>query len=283
MASRVLNPNNYLKIGPQKAYVAMGEFNTSIQETVPDIFSCDLEGDKLILKEGYSEYKFPSGKTFHEVLEDEDFKIIKKMGEGFSNTTELVEIEGKQYLLRRPTYVIEKSNKAEQISETIRGGYFRECVHFTILSPSEYVMKIYAAESSLYKTAMLIEYVKGMTLTKWLESHPSKDEKKRVKDMLMKGLKYIHSKFIAHYDIKPDNIYVPSDTSKPPFFIDFGSSGRSFEGDMFWSNMRANNKRSLFRLNLDFTRNNQNKLNGGNRLHRKSKMTRKSKMMRQKK
>jgi serine/threonine protein kinase len=43
---------------------------------------------------------------------------------------------------------------------------------------------------------------------------------------LYKGLEHLHSKYIAHYDIKPDNIFVPSDKSRSPFFIDFGSSGR---------------------------------------------------------
>jgi serine/threonine protein kinase len=251
MAARILSPNNYLKIGPQKAYVALGETNYSIQEEVPKVFSCDFNGYNLVLKEGYSTYTFPSGKTFHDVLETSDYTLIKKMGSGASNTTELIEIEGQRYLLRRPTYLIDRNKRNNSyLLESSCGGYFRECVHLAILSPSPYIMNLYAAECSPTQIAMLLEYVEGTTLTKWLENKPSKEEKERVRNELIKGLEYIHSRFVAHYDIKSDNVFVPSDTMRPPFFIDFGSSGRSHKNNNMWPGMKDFNWSLLSAINF---------------------------------
>lgn len=273
-SARILNPNDYLKIGPQKAYMALGETNYSIQEEVPKIFSCDLEKDQLVIKEGYSTYTFPSGKTFHDVLETGDFKVIKKMGSGASNTTELVEIDGQKYLLRRPTHLTNITKKKNvYLIEASCGGYFRECVHLAILSPSPYIMTLYAAECSPSQAAMLLEYVEGTTLTKWLQSSPPKAQKERVRDELVKGLEHIHSKFIAHYDIKPDNIFVPTDVSRPPFFIDFGSSGRSHKNNTMWSGMKEFNLGFLSAINFKGGRKRISR-----KIKRSSKKTRKNKL-----
>jgi serine/threonine protein kinase len=221
MASKVIKPEEYLTMGPPAAYSVLGYIPETMYEDVPDIFSCDLEGEHLVLKTETSTYTFPSGKTFHDVLIDRrSYKVIRKMGAGLSNTTELIEIEGTRYLLRQP------SRMSDDTSKFIREGYFRECMHISILSPSPYVMKLFAAEGSPDTCAMLLEYVEGTTLTKFLDTNPSLEERGRIRTELYKGLEHLHSKYIAHYDIKPDNIFVPSDKSRPPFFIDFGSSGR---------------------------------------------------------
>jgi len=220
MASKVIKPEEYLEMGPPAAYSVLGYIPETIYKGVPDIFSCDLEEKHLVLKTGFSTYTFPSGKTFHKVLIDRSYKVIEEMGKGLSNTTELIEIEGTRYLLRQP------SRMSDDTSKFIREGYFRECIHLSILSPSPYVMKLLAAECSPDTCAMLLEYVEGTTLTKFLDTNPSLEERGRIKTELDKGLEHLHSKYIAHFDIKPDNIFVPSDKLRPPFFIDFGSSGR---------------------------------------------------------
>ena len=78
----------------------------------------------------------------------------------------------------------------------------------------------------------------------------TKVEKERVKVELMKGLDYIHSKFVAHYDIKPYNIFVPKDLSISPFFIDFGSSGRSHKNNTTWPGMKSFNWELFSQINF---------------------------------
>lgn len=253
----ILNPENYRGIGPIEAYSSLSG-NFIPQKPVPEIFSCDLEGDKLIIKTGHSEFKFSNGKTFHNVLKDNDFKIVKHLGEGGSNKAELIEIAGKLYILRSSKGNDKVNNFLQR---SICAGYFRECVHYTILSPSPYIMKVFAVECSSTHAAMLIEYVEGSTLTKWLNNNPSIDERKRIIRELNEGIKYIHSKLISHYDIKSDNIFVPLDTLRPPFFIDFGSSGRRETNNNSWKYHASSNMISL--SSLVNTIMPHNKLRGG--------------------
>uniref|UniRef100_A0A6C0DUM1 Protein kinase domain-containing protein n=1 Tax=viral metagenome TaxID=1070528 RepID=A0A6C0DUM1_9ZZZZ len=264
MASNVIKPEEYLTMGIPAAYTVLGLLSVPTYKEVPDIFSCNLEGDHLVLKTGFSSYKFPSGNTFHDVLSDRSYEVIKKMGAGLSNKTELIEIEGTKYLLRQPIHM------SGGTSKFIREGYFRECIHLSILSPSPYVMKLFAAEGSPDRCAMLLEYVEGTTLTNFLETKPSVEEKERIKAELVKGLQHLHSKYIAHYDIKPDNIFVPSNKSRPPFFIDFGSSGR------------YKNENNLKIYKNDNT-NKLNKIFGSGRKNKYSKRVKRTKFRRTKK
>ena len=220
-----MKPEEYLKIGPRESYSAFG-VPIKIQEQVPEIFSCDLVDSKLEIKKSVSSYTFPNGQTFHDILDSNNFKIIKTIGSGASNITQLVEIEGDKYVLRRPSRILRSNRINTHIHKSLCAEYFRECIHLAILSPSPYIMELLAAECSPSHIAMLLEYVDGMTLKEWLETNPSLEEKERVKDNLTSGLNYLHSKFIVHYDIKSENIFVPNDKQTPPFFIDFGSSGR---------------------------------------------------------
>ena len=264
MASKVIKPEEYLTMGPPAAYSVLGYIPETIHKGVPDIFSCDLEGEHLVLKTGFSTYIFPSGETFHKVLIDRSYEVIKKMGEGLSNTTELIEIEGIRYLLRQP------SRMSDDTSKFIREGYFRECIHLSILSPSPYVMKLLAAECSPDTCAMLLEYVEGTTLTKFLATNPSLEERERIKTELDKGLQHLHSKYIAHFDIKPHNIFVPSDKSRPPFFIDFGSSGRY-------------NTKNNFKMFKNDNINKLQKIIGSGRKNKYSKRVKRTKLRRTKK
>lgn len=237
----VMKPEEYLKIGPRQSYSAFG-VPMEIQEKVPEIFSCDLVDNNLEIKKDVSTYRFRSGLTFHDILDSTLFEIIDTIGSGASNTTQLVEIEGQLYLLRRPSRIVRSNRININIHKSLCAEYYRECVHLAILSPSPYIMKLLAAECSPSHIAMLLEYVDGMTLKEWLKIKPSLEEKERVKESLTDGLNYLHSKNIVHYDIKPENIFVPNDIKKSPFFIDFGSSGRYSNKNKALYNIKKNKK-----------------------------------------
>ena len=89
------------------------------------------------------------------------------------------------------------------------------------LQDSPYVMKMYAAALKNGVGYMLLEDVPGKTMYEWLKDDASSDKRNRIYSDLIKGLYDIHSKGYLHLDIKPENIWIPTDKTRPVFFIDF--------------------------------------------------------------
>jgi serine/threonine protein kinase len=76
---------------------------------------------------------------------------------------------------------------------------------------------------------LFMSYTKGKTLDNWLKTHPSEEDKLNRHNELKAALDKIHNFGIIHADIKPGNIWIPSDPAIPAYFIDFGSSIRKGE------------------------------------------------------
>ncbi|MBR6283727.1 MAG: serine/threonine protein kinase [Muribaculaceae bacterium] len=70
-------------------------------------------------------------------------------------------------------------------------------------------------------SCIVMEWVEGATLAKWLAGSTTQRERRRVFDLLLDAVEYVHSVGIAHRDLKPSNIMVTSNGSQPKL-IDFG-------------------------------------------------------------
>ena len=70
---------------------------------------------------------------------------------------------------------------------------------------------------------IVMEYIDGVTLDKFLEGKPSKQLRRKVVDQLIDALAYIHGKQIVHRDLKPSNILISRNGNNVKI-IDFGLS-----------------------------------------------------------
>ena len=68
---------------------------------------------------------------------------------------------------------------------------------------------------------IVMEYVEGVTLDVWAESHTSRAERLQIAGQLLNAVEYVHSCGIAHRDLKPSNIMVATNGGTLKI-IDFG-------------------------------------------------------------
>ena len=71
--------------------------------------------------------------------------------------------------------------------------------------------------------SILMEYVHGRSLDKFVAGNPTSTERRRVADELMEALIFLHERQIVHGDLKPSNILI-TDSGNHVRLIDFGFS-----------------------------------------------------------
>ena len=71
--------------------------------------------------------------------------------------------------------------------------------------------------------AILMEYVHGRSLDKFVAGNPTSTERRRVADELMEALIFLHERQVVHGDLKPSNILI-TDSGNHVRLIDFGFS-----------------------------------------------------------
>ena len=71
--------------------------------------------------------------------------------------------------------------------------------------------------------SILMEYVHGRPLDKFVAGNPTSTERRRVADELMEALIFLHERQIVHGDLKPSNILI-TDSGNHVRLIDFGFS-----------------------------------------------------------
>ena len=68
---------------------------------------------------------------------------------------------------------------------------------------------------------IVMEWIEGSTLKKWLESDTTSSDRKHVASQLLDAVEHIHAHGIAHRDLKPSNIMITSN-GRNVKIIDFG-------------------------------------------------------------
>ena len=85
-----------------------------------------------------------------------------------------------------------------------------------------HLVHIYTIEKELpFGTGLVMEYIEGRPLDKYLAENPSKRERNRIFSELLSAVCYLHKRGVIHNDLKPENILVThADNSLK--LIDFG-------------------------------------------------------------
>jgi hypothetical protein len=69
---------------------------------------------------------------------------------------------------------------------------------------------------------LFLSYTEGQTLEAWLKGEHSDEDREKIHKELTTALTTIHAYNFIHADVKPSNIWIPTDS--PAYFLDFGSA-----------------------------------------------------------
>lgn len=117
---------------------------------------------------------------------------------------------GKRFLIKTT-----KDNSERQI-KMLRREY-----ELSIGCDHPHLVHIYTIENLPFGAGLVMEYIEGRTLDKYLTENPSKKERNRIFSELLSAVGYLHKRGVIHNDIKPENILV-THTDNSLKLIDFG-------------------------------------------------------------
>ena len=148
-------------------------------------------------------------------------------GEELRPTYENVESRGFNQLVkvkRQGRWFMLKGLKPEFQKQTVYLELLKKEYELMVQLDHPNIVKAYAKEENEeVGPCIVMEYIDGVTLDKFLESHPSRQTRRKIVDQLVDALAYVHSKQILHRDLKPSNILITHNGNNVKI-IDFGLS-----------------------------------------------------------
>lgn len=136
-----------------------------------------------------------------------DFKLLKTTANA---SLYLAFKAGKRFLIKTT------KDNSEQQNKMLRREY-----ELSIGCDHPHLVHIYTIEDLPFGTCLVMEYIEGRTLDKYLAENPSKKERNRIFSELLSAVGYLHKRGVIHNDLKPENILVThADNSLK--LIDFG-------------------------------------------------------------
>jgi Serine/threonine protein kinase len=140
------------------------------------------------------------------------YKVIRLIGEGRFGVCYLVDLDGKQYIL--------KEIKPKAIKKSGSKVIFEEKILSHIDHPS--IPKLFSTIKSNNMYAYILEYKSGKTIEDMIfgDNHIfTPDEIYRVGIKLINIIKYLHERNIVHRDIRIPNVII---NGEDVYLIDFG-------------------------------------------------------------
>ena len=146
-------------------------------------------------------------------IEPTDYELLSDSGH---NLVYRAQMGGKWVVLKAA-----KPNEGEQTRNRLLLEREFEIMHRLY---SIYVVQTIAmVDDPQLGRSILMEYVHGRPLDRFIAENPSSAERRRVADELMEALIFLHERQIVHGDLKPSNILI-TDSDNHVRLIDFGFS-----------------------------------------------------------
>lgn len=154
--------------------------------------------------------------------------VLEYLGKGENGIVYKVTVDDVSYVLKiiLNHYVSEKPLTEEiEVLKALKGKWFA-----LQLLASSAIRTRDSNGDAVFHIFMLYPYIEGHTLDKW-NDHVKQNTSELVQKLklILEGLNELHKMELVHYDIKGDNIWIPTNPDIPPFFIDFGLSGEFTE------------------------------------------------------
>lgn len=140
-------------------------------------------------------------KTKDNFLSQQEFTQISVISNSGFNSLYRAKRNGKWWLL--------KCLKKELQGDVMYQSLLKKEFDLMTSLQHPYIVQLYSIEDVKgIGIAIVMEWIEGVTLDKWLATPHSLEERRNVTSMLIDALNYVHSLQIQHRDLKPQNIMV---------------------------------------------------------------------------
>jgi len=124
-------------------------------------------------------------------------------------------------------YYVLKGLAPEFRNDSVRREYLSKEYQIGVQLDHPHIVRVNSLEEDPeVGLCIVMEYVDGMSLDKWLETKPSASDRKRIFSQILDAIGYCHDHQVWHLDLKPSNILVTNDGLSAKI-IDFGLSDHS--------------------------------------------------------
>ena len=191
---------------------------------------------------------FPDNTSFYDFITTNSYERDphKKIGQGGFGKVFLLQFPDMKFVLKE--ILLPNTHSIDLVVE--------EIIALQRVIGSWYAVQLLAAAIIFNKSVtlggnlgvayILYPYIDGRTLAVYQKEQHSDEEKRAIYLDIVKAVHRLHKKTgILHSDIKPENIWIPTDSHTPPFLLDFGlvqsldnPIARNAGTPFFWSTER---------------------------------------------
>ena len=194
-------------------------------------------------------YTFPNHQSFQDFIMTKSYTNSDIIGKGGFGKVYLLNFPEhpfvlKEMILKNEKFLISVENEVKALKQVIGKWYAVQLLAAAIVIDENITL------GKLGTAYILYPFIPGETLAAYQETEHPEEEERAIYTHIIEAVEQLHTETgLLHSDIKPENIWIPSDRRRPPFLLDFGlvqllkndvakNSGTPF----YWSEKRFHSK-----------------------------------------